>query len=66
MSANQQKSTNCLKFDKNLKYALFSEITQDSLKWMLEVVGKEEFTFVVNERRIESTLAEAALIWPAV
>jgi hypothetical protein len=66
MSENQQQSMNCSILGEDFKLSMLSEMMKDGLSRILEVFGKEDFKFVVNGRSIESTIAEALLISPAV
>jgi hypothetical protein len=45
---------------------MLSEMMKDGLGRLLETFGHESFTFVVKNRNMKSTLAEALLISPAV
>jgi hypothetical protein len=53
-------------FDAICPFQPFHAIIENGLQRMLEIVKSDSFTFVVNGDQIQSTVVEAALLFPAV
>jgi hypothetical protein len=51
---------------KSFKFMPFATIVNNGLKWMLDFMQSNKFTFIVNDSHFESTVAEGILISPFV